>query len=203
MKLGLIVEGHGEVHALPILIRRILQELSSDGPPQILPPYRVPRGQLVKEAELHRAIEFMARRVGDEGRILVLLDSDDDLPCVLGPKLLGWASVKRPNRRIAVVVAHREYEAWFLASADSLKGKRGLPLDLTAPLEPESIRDSKGWLSKKMPGGYSEALDQPAFTSAFDLRAARRANSFDKLFRDVGRLFDLDVPPRPEHGGGP
>ena len=36
-----------------------------------------------------------------------------------------------------------------------------------------------------------------ALTSVFELTAARRADSFDKLFREVGRLFGLSVPPRP------
>lgn len=196
MKLGLIVEGHGEVQALPILIRRILQALSSPIQPQILAPYRVPRGQLVKEAEFQRAIELVARKVGEGGRILVLLDSDDDLPCSLGPKLLGWAIRQRADRVISVVAAHREYEAWFLAAAESLRGRRGLPSDLQAPAEPERIRNGKGWLGERMADGYSESLDQPAFTSHFDMAAARRADSFDKLFRDVGRLFGVMVPPR-------
>jgi hypothetical protein len=70
MKMGLIVEGHGEVASVP----RILQELAPTLKPLVLPPHRVSRGQLVKEEGLQRAIEFMARKVGDGGRILVLLD---------------------------------------------------------------------------------------------------------------------------------
>ncbi|ATB51107.1 DUF4276 family protein [Corallococcus macrosporus] len=196
MKLGLIVEGHGEVQALPILIRRILQALDSPVQPHVLPPYRVPRGQLVKESEFQRAIELVARKVGEAGRILVLLDSDDDLPCALGPRLLGWAINQRADRAMSVVAAHREFEAWFLAAAESLRGRRGLPDDLSAPPEPERIRNGKGWLGARMPDGYSESLDQPAFASHFDLTAARRADSFDKLYRDVGRLFGIVVPPR-------
>ncbi len=196
MKLGLIVEGHGEVPALPILVRRVLQALSVPVQPQVLPPYRIPRGQLVREADLQRAIELVARKVGDGGRILVLLDADDDLPCVLGPRLLAWASKYRPNRIISVVVARSEYEAWFLAAAESLRGQRGLPSDLDTPAAPEDIRNAKGWLGARMPDGYSETLDQPALTSLFDLEAARRADSFDKLFRDLGRIFNLEVPPR-------
>ena len=47
-----------------------------------------------------------------------------------------------------------------------------------------------------MSDGYSVTLDQLALTGLFDLREARRADSFDKLFREVGRLFGLSVPPR-------
>jgi hypothetical protein len=196
MKAGLIVEGHGEEPSAPILLRRVLQELGSGHHPNVLPPFRVPRGKLVKQEELQRAIEFMARKVGTDGRILVLLDADDALPCVLGPQLLTWAKQHRPDREISVVVAKHEYEAWFLAAAASLRGQRGLPLDLEPPSLPESIRNAKGWLNQRMAEGYSETLHQPALTSVFDLSAARRADSFDKFFREVGRLFGLEVPPR-------
>jgi hypothetical protein len=196
MKVGLIVEGHGEVDSAPLLLRRILQELSPDLSPSILAPHRVSRGQLTKEEGLQHAIEFMARKVGNEGRILLLLDADDELPCVLGPRLLALARGFRPDRDISVVVATREYEAWFLMAAESLRGRRGLPEDLAPPAAPEAIRDAKGWLSQHMPDGYRETIDQPGLTGIFDLKAARRADSFDKLFREVGRLFGLSVPPR-------
>lgn len=196
MKVGLIVEGHGEVYSAPILLRRLLSELAPGQQASVLPPMRVPRGQLIKEEGLRRAIDFMARKVGTEGRILVLLDADDDLPCVLGPKLLAQARTYRPDRDLSVVIATREYEAWFLAAAESLRGSRGLPADLRPPATPEGIRDAKGWLSQHMADGYSETLDQPALTSLFDLTAARRSDSFDKFVREVGRLFGLSVPPR-------
>ncbi|CAM4500238.1 DUF4276 family protein [Corallococcus exiguus] len=197
MKLGLIVEGHGEVRAAPILVRRLTQWLAPEVHPEVLLPHRIPRGQLVKEDELRRAIELTARKVGDEGRILVLLDADKDLPCVLGPRLLTWARAQRANRSISVVVAECEYEAWFLAAAESLRSQRGLPANLDAPAQPERIRDAKGWLGNHMPSGYSETIDQPALTSAFDLEAARRADSFDKLVRDMCTLLGVPIPPRP------
>ncbi|RKG63330.1 DUF4276 family protein [Corallococcus sp. CA054B] len=197
MKMGLIVEGHGEVTAGPILVRRLTQWLAPEVHPEVLLPHRIPRGQLVKEDELRRAIELTARKVGDDGRILVLLDADKDLPCVLGPRLLTWARAQRSNRIISVVVAQCEYEAWFLTAAKSLRGQRGLPASLDAPPQPERIRDAKGWLGSHMPSGYSETIDQPALTSVFDLEAARRADSFDKLVRDMGTLLGVTAPPRP------
>ncbi|RKH47986.1 DUF4276 family protein [Corallococcus llansteffanensis] len=198
MKLGLVVEGHGEVFAAPILVRRLARHLAPTLHLEVLPPHRIPRGQLVKEDDLRRAIELTARRVGGNGRILVLLDADQDLPCVLGPRLLTWARKHRSDRVISVVVAQCEYEAWFLAAAESLRNQRGLSSDLRAPSDPERIRDAKGWLRTRMTEGYSETLDQPALTSVFDLEAARRADSFDKLFRDMGALLGVSVPPRPQ-----
>ncbi|RKG83140.1 DUF4276 family protein [Corallococcus terminator] len=199
MKLGLIVEGAGEVLAAPILVRRLASFLAPEVRLDMLnPPHRLSRGKLVKEDELSRVIDLTARRVGGDGCILVLLDADEDMPCVLGPRLLGWARKHRSDRAISVVVAQCEYEAWFLAAAESLRNHRGLPSDLRAPPHPERIRDAKGWLHKRMPDGYSPTIDQAALTKIFDLEAARRADSFDKLFRDMGALLGVSVPPRPQ-----
>jgi len=196
VKVGLIVEGHGEVRSLPILLRRMVRELEPQLQITVLNAHRVSRGLLVKAEGLHPAVELMARKVGPEGRILILLDADDDLPCQLGPRLLAQARGFRPDRDISVVVAMREYEAWFLTAAESLRGQRGLPQDLAPPDHPEDIRDAKKWLSQHRVDGYSETVDQPALTALFDLTAARRSDSFDKLFREVGRLFGLPIPPR-------
>ena len=88
---------------------------------------------------------------------------------------------------ISVVMAKKEYEAWFIAAGESLRGKRGLIPDLHAPTDPESIRGAKEWLSRHMPGSqpYAETTDQPALTAVFDLNMARRAESFDKCYREV------------------
>lgn len=42
-----------------------------------------------------------------------------------------------------------------------------------------------------MPGGqrYVETLDQPALAAVLSLAAARQADSFDKLWRDVAWLL--------------
>ena len=146
MKLALIVEGHGEVRALPILVRRLLGHLGAEPMPEILPPHRVPRGRLVKEAELQRAVELQARRVGVDGAILIVVDADDDCPAALGPRLVTWARAIRPDRRISTVVADREFETWFLASLSSLGGFRGLPIGISPPPRFEQLRDAKGWL---------------------------------------------------------
>lgn len=191
MRIACIVEGHGEVEAVPILIRRLSQKIAPEVRVEIQKPIRVSRSNLVIVDELRKYVELAARQVDDAGGILVLLDSDDDLPCVLGPKLLAAVNAVRPDRKIGVVVAHREYEAWFLAAAESLRGRRGLAPDLVSPPDPEAIRDAKGWLTKHNVEGrsYKETLDQPALTAVFDIDRARNASSFDKLYRDVERLL--------------
>jgi hypothetical protein len=103
--------------------------------------------------------------------------------------LVRRARAARADRAIGVVLAMREYEAWFLAAAASLRGQRGLPDDLAPPAAPESLRDAKGWLNERMSLGYKPTIDQPALTAVFDLDQARTAPSFDKLVRELMRLL--------------
>ena len=198
-ELTCIVEGHGELEAVPVLVRRIAGELHPGHPVRIAHPFRVPRTRLIKPGELERSVELAARRIGREGGILIVLESDDECPAVLGPELLQRASAVRPDLPMILVLAKREFEAWFLAGAESLRGSRGLASDLDPPAEPEIIRGAKEWLTARMTGSrhYVETLDQPALAAIFDLAAARRADSFDKLYRDVSRLLRL-LTQRPE-----
>ena len=190
VKIVCIVEGHGDVKAVPILIRRIATDLYPELTIRTYPT-RIPRTKLVKVNSLERTIELMVRRIGRQGAIFIILDSDDDCPAKLGPELLQQAVNVRSDLPIAVVLAKREFEAWFLAAAESLRGQRGLKNDLQSPSNPEGIRDAKGWLSSQMEGNitYDERNDQPAFTARFDFKQARHADSFDKCYRDIVRLL--------------
>ena len=193
VRIASIVEGHGECEAVPILVRRIAQELDPGLVPEVHPVLRVPASRLVKQGEIERTIELAARKNSGQGAILILLDSDDGCPAEEGPELLLRATNARSDLPISVVMAKREYEAWFLAAAESLRGQRGLPADLTGPQNPECIRAAKEWLADRMPQGqtYSESSDQPAFTALFDMNAARRVDSFDKCYREIVRLLNL------------
>lgn len=185
-----VVEGHGETEAVPILVRRIAQKLDPEIQIRFPHPIRTPRSKLLKRGELERAVDLAARKITSPGGILVVLDSDDDCPAQLGPELLDRVHRTRGSLPLAVVLAKREFEAWFLAAADSLRGQRGLGPELTPHPEPETVRGAKEWLSQRMADAhYVETIDQPALTAVFDLDMARRADSFDKCYREVERLL--------------
>ena len=121
-----IVEGHGELAAVPILLRRIAAAALPVGAVDVRSPIRVDRRKIVKAAELERAVELAARKAGAGGRILILLDAEDDCPAELAPDLLRRARAARGDHAIRVVLAKTEYEAWFLAAADSIAGRHGI-----------------------------------------------------------------------------
>ena len=105
--------------------------------------------------------------------------------------MLDRAKAARQDRIIRVVLAKREYEAWFLAAAHSVAGRRMIAKHVEPPSEPECVRGAKEWLSGHMPRGhaYSPTSGQPALTAIFDMQAARAAPSFDKLWRDATALL--------------
>jgi hypothetical protein len=191
LKLGLIVEGHGEVKAAPILLRRIAEEIDRNVTLEILQPIRRPRSSLVKPYELERAVELAASRARPTGGVFVLLDSDDDCPAELAPVLLQRALSAGLGLPVSVILPRREFETWFLAAAESLRGQRGLPLDLAPPDNPEAIRGAKEWLRDQMRERiYSPTIDQPALATMMDLNQARVAASFDKCYRDMQVMIE-------------
>lgn len=196
MKLITIVEGYGEVAAVPVLLRRVLHEKLQRYDVGIESPIRVPKNKLLKPDELERTVNLAVRRTSATDGIIVLVDADDDCPAELAPAMATRAAQSRPDRRISVVIAKSEFESWFVAAADSLAGYRGLYDGLVAPANAERIRDAKGWLSSNMPTGltYRETIDQAAFASKIDLEQARQCPSFDKFVREIRTLAKPSTP---------
>ena len=190
-RIATIVEGHGEVEAVPIRLRRIAECIAPGVTLEVPRPIRVKRHQMLKAEALERAVALAAGRAGPHGSILVLLDADDDCPAELASDLLRFAGRSRRDRPIRVVLAKTEYESWFLAAAASLAGQRGIDEDASPPQDSEAIRNAKGWLSARMPPDrrYRETLHQAALTARFDLDSARAAPSFDKMWRDLASLL--------------
>jgi len=182
-----IVEGDGEVQALPVLLRRLNEWKSPEQFFNILPPIRVRKDQFLNKEEIFRKqLQLAATLAGDSGWVLILLDADDDCPRDRGANILGRAKEVVPHRRISLVLANKEFEAWFIASAETLSGRRGLIIRENDRPDPEGIRGCKEWLSERIPNGkYHEVTDQPALTAFIDLALVHeRSRSFRKLCKE-------------------
>lgn len=190
MKIYPIVEGYGEVEAVPVLVRRLIAEALCFGV-QVGAPIRRTQSQLRSQDGVHAAVKLAALQP-ECGAVLVLFDEEDGCPVTRANVVRGWALQVARGMPCEVVVAHREYETWFLAALESLRGQCGIRDDAIAPEIPESKRDAKGQLEAWMPKtrAYSETLDQAPMSARFDLAVAhQRSRSFRKLVSAVGAMM--------------
>jgi hypothetical protein len=186
-----IVEGHGEVKAIPVLLRRLLAQAEIYNL-RVGNPIRCKRSQLAQKDKVRQAVR-LARLQKDCRAILILFDSDDDCPKELAPRVEKWAEEEAGDVPCCVVMVHREYEAWFLASIPSLRGERGIREDAEPYHEPERPRNAKKHLEQRMRRGfsYSETADQAALTAQFDLAVAyAQCRSFRKMTSAFGQLLE-------------
>jgi hypothetical protein len=194
-RLVCIVEGKGEVEAVPNLCARILKEIGAGRWFVDQQPVRQPRSRLVDERTpppnrlprveyLTAAVEMAACRSADA--VLVLCDSDDDCAAVWGP---AAAQVVRGRIAGAAVMVTREYESWLLASL-----ARGPTIDGRTI---ECIRDPKKYLVRSIPG-YKPTVHQLRATRSINIAAVRAASaSFDKLVRSLAEIAEVDPGGRP------
>jgi hypothetical protein len=185
-----IVEGHGEVYALPVLLRRLASTVAPEIDLRLNPALRIKAASFLNEDDgeyFRKYVELAAlkAKAWQDSCVLILLDCEDCCPAELGPKIFQRASSCRPDIIFIVVLAYREYETWFLTAAESLRGICGLPDDVCAPQDPESFRDAKGWLSGKMRVPYNEPEHQPRMTSAFSFEQAKQSRSFNRCFEKL------------------
>jgi hypothetical protein len=186
-----IVEGHGEVRALPALLFRVRDMIAPGLILKVNEPIRVKVGKFLNsDKEFYRYVRLAAERaVSLKGHVLILLDCEDGCPCEQGPALLERAKRIRSDANFVVALAYREYETWFLAAASSLRGVSGLPQDLIPPMNPERIRGAKEWLSNFLPNGYDEIKHQWEFTRAFSFTEASSVGSFSRLLKKLEVLL--------------
>ncbi len=196
-RLVCIVEGKGEVQAVPNLCARILREhLSAHDWFVDKEPIRRPRTQLVdesvksplrpcREQEVRKALEIAAAR--NPTAILVTCDADDDCPKTWAESLASISGTRRPT---AAVMAVREFETWLLWNQSDAE------LTRIKASDPDRIRNAKGKLEQLI-AGYKPATHQLESTRRIDIqRLRKRSKSFDKLVRTLGGLCRVTVPPR-------
>lgn len=175
--IGLVVEGAGDLKALPLILRRHLENVGEY------------RDILGKPVPLHGRSKATAPN-GLEGYVataarpacvgvLVVLDADDDCIARLGQDLHRRAN-SIVNIPVLIALADRDFEDWIYASAETLE--IGLTFDPSKP-------------GKKMiplglaPASYTKPVHQPKLAARMDLDlAATRDRSFARLIQCFDRL---------------
>ena len=115
---------------------------------------------------------------------------------------------------VAIVFAYREYEAWFLASMETIARDSGNSFrpDLVYQGDVETRRGVKEWLTHQMPLRqiYKPTLHQAGFTTLIDIDLAKqRSRSFRRLCHAVEEIVHesddpeekTEVTPMKKRGG--
>lgn len=185
-----LVEGHGEVEAVPALLQLLLTDMGHHTWYVDQRRLKRVRGLSYLRNRLASFLEYL--RIDAPDAVLILLDLDDGCPVDEARSLSAEIVQAHLPFPVAVVFALREYEAWFLASMPSVAGATPLlPTDLEYDGDPEGRRDCKGWLKRQMPTGmiYKETQHQVEFTRSIDLNQAKNnSRSFRRLCNAVEQL---------------
>ena len=207
-RLTLLVEGDGDVQAVPALVSRLLEK--HGGIDVLFPDNPMKVGDLfglVKQGNAGEWLRFVrvASKRPNLAGIILLLDGDCDDKVVRtssGEKLFCAATIAEflalqaqavgagSLFSLAVVFARQEYESWLIAghSEPDLRLKPGVAL-LTGNLE-DAPRSAKEWLVRNRRDGYKPTRHQKSLTSTlnFDLLAPRM-RSFRRLENAVQQII--------------
>lgn len=188
-----IVEGHGEVAAVPALVRRFAEEVHRRFDYRVLEPYRLARTKFAQDAEIVRALRFAAIKLQPFTlrHVLVLMDADDDCPAEQHERIQRIVTESALPLNVGFVMPTREYEAWFIGCLDRSKPHADIRDEIPALADPSTIRDAKGWFRSRVlaPGRpYSPSVDQAKFTYLIDL-AAPNDRALLKLRKEMAAIF--------------
>lgn len=191
-----IVEGHGDLEAVPNLIRRVLHEVHQCFDIELLPAQR--RGEWPKvKREFDRY--YLAARL-ESAPILWVLDFDCD-DCIDPDLEREWALSRAKQvdstGRLEMMFIVKEYESLFLWDKRPLEQAFGqLASPAVLPSDPESVRDAKGYVSTLLPKGraYKPSTDQARVTSRLDLALlAQQSASYSRFEQAVLALCQQDA----------
>lgn len=172
-----IVEGDGDLKAVPLLLRNLLA-FHGLNETQVLPPHK--RGELPKVAAGFDNYFRMALK--ENAAIILVLDFDCDYcdcPFLEAEKLYQHAQSIRINWPFKIAFLVKEFECLFLAETQAATNVLSLHPGTEFPNTPEIIRDAKGWLSKALPKGstYKPTVHQAKITAHLNFDKLRETSS--------------------------
>jgi hypothetical protein len=186
-----IVEGEGDLYAIPVLLRRICYDMECGLGAVIATPMKVPRSKMVKEECFKRYVRIANSQPGCK-LILLFMDADDDCAKEVSEKLRSWIDEESICVKCEIIVIPREYECWLIAALESLRGIRGISENAISHTCPERVRNPKIIITKFMAGSaaYHESADQAALTGRLDLNVVRqKCKSFSRLVAKIESSF--------------
>ncbi|MBS4097178.1 MAG: DUF4276 family protein [Sulfuricella sp.] len=191
-----IVEGDGDLKAVPVLLRRLL-ERHGLYEVELLHPQK--RGELPKVSA--NFDNYFRMAIKENAAILWVLDFDCDFcrcPFEEAEKLYRRAQVIRAGWPFKMAFLSLEFESLFLAEKQAATAVLKLPANTVFPGNPEvTPRDAKGWLSEAQPKGfaYKPTVHQDKIAARLDLDTLRAVSSdFRHMEKALLQLVESALP---------
>lgn len=172
----LLVEGDGDVKAVPFLVRKLAE---ASGFYDLIPcPNPIKCGEipkLRKDGQLERFVEYACNR-SDGDSVILVVDCDDDCPVTTSAEFAARVRLiaQRTTKKVGLAFIQKEFETLFLYSLSDLSATypdHGWRLtEEDADRDWTALRGAKGELNRRMKNySYKETRDQVKFVSAVDI----------------------------------
>ncbi|MBX9791612.1 MAG: DUF4276 family protein [Pirellulales bacterium] len=202
-----MVEGEGDVQAIPALAKRVLKDCFGSQCELRVSLNSIRVGNLANLAghrvetwlrQLQLSIRVRERIAG----IVLLLDGDTKWTTDLAGKKIRFCPgiaarlLAAESRKVgggdvfsvAIVFACPEFESWLIAGRAGFAGE--LKPDVEPPVEVETIRDAKKWLRLARHDGYRPTLHQLALANGASLDGMRTLRSFRRFEKTLKLLVE-------------
>jgi hypothetical protein len=168
-----IVEGHGEVTAVPALIARLEPDV------RVAPPARIRRSEVTTPERLVRMARIARANISGRGGVLLIVDADEDCAVELASGFRRSLGSALPDVPFEVALAVREFESWIVG------GTPELGVD-----DPDAAGSAKRRLREHF-GQYSPTADQKRLIKEADIELlSARSRSFRHLRSALRRLVE-------------
>jgi hypothetical protein len=190
MKLLPVVEGEGDMKAVPALIRNVLS-FHTRFDVEILTPHRRGEWPAVKR-QFDRYFQVACV---EQAPIIWVMDFDCE-ECISEEAETRWALDRAKSLGspvpLEICFMVKEFESLFLADEETTRRVLAdIPADVPFPSNPESVRDAKGWLSTARPKGsaYKPTIHQEKLAVQLNINSLRaRSDSFARFENALLRL---------------
>ena len=204
-QLVFLVEGEGDLQAIPTLAKRLLKDCFGPDCELRVGLKSIRVGNLANLAGHHTetwlrflqlALKIRQRVAG----IVLVLDGDTKWTTDLaGNKIrfcpgMAARSLATEARKmggggvfsVAIVFACPEFESWLIAGRGGFAGH--LKPDIDPPVDVEKIRDAKKWLRLARQDGYRPTIHQLELAKLADLDGMRSLRSFSRFEKTLKLL---------------
>lgn len=173
----LVVEGDGDVLAIPLLTRRLLHDNEIYDVRIESPPQKRHDVAHLKGKNWYNFDRYLQAAYGWECPVMWTIDCDDDCALAVAREFSERAATIGVRQPLAFAFWVKEFESLFLADSETTKSVLGCEFK-NLPVYPEQKRGVKEFINSCLPAGrrYSETIEQEKVVSRLNFSVLRKTS---------------------------